>query len=230
VGGATFEAANPSFQRLVWLDRDPTDAASAVAVRRALFADGRFLALTSDGYRAGLLDTATTDEIFAAVREAVKTWRPSYDVAGVVGARMVLELDGQATTRIEIANPDSNLAVPPELARVLRLLAAADRPVAKVRFSPSSLRFTATAIQPSGGERIDALPPGFPLAAAALPGGVIVSGADLSIVGSVWTDIDARLDPSQAHRDVEVNGQRWRVSWQLDIDAIGSRPSAGATP
>jgi hypothetical protein len=230
VGGALYEAANPGFQRIVWLDRDPTDQASAVAVRRALFADGRFLALTSDGYRAGLLDAATTGEIFAAVREASKSWKASYDVAGVVGARMEIELDGRATTRIEIANPDSNLAVPAELARVLRLLAAADRPIATVAFSPSSLRFTATQVQVGSDERVDVLPPGFPLTAAAQAGGVVITGTDLSIVGSVWTDINARLDPSQAHRVVEVDGQRWRIAWQLDVDAVGPRPSAAAAP
>jgi hypothetical protein len=220
IGGALYESVNPGYSRIVWLERDGASTAGATAVRRALFADGRFFALTDDGYRAGVLDHVTTDAIFTALRAGVPGWRDSYDAAGVTGERIELLLDGTIPKRVEIANPGMNFGLPADLERVLRSLASADRTVATTSFTASSLVFSATAADGSGAA-IDSMPVGFPLAEAGAPSGVKIGGADLAIVRSMWTDLDSRMDPALAHRLVSVDGKTWQIAWRLDVDAIG---------
>jgi hypothetical protein len=230
IGGAVHEAANPAFERIDWVEHAGADPAAGSALRRALFADGRFLALTSDGYQAGILPPALTDEIFATVRAGARAWRSSYEVNGVVGERIELAFVGPAGARIGIANPALNLELPLTLARVVRLLSAADAAVARLPFAPSSLRFSAEALSAPPDGPVEALPLGFPIADALRPGGVAVSGGDLAILQSIWTDLDSRLDPGHARRFVEVDGQRWRISWTLDLDAIGPLPASADAP
>lgn len=229
LGGALYEAANPAFERIVWLEHDGAAADGNLAIRRALFADGRFLALTSDGYRAGLMSHAETDEIFAAVRQSADSWLTSYDTPGVVGERIELKLEGPRGSSVDIANPATNLALPATLDRVLNLLASGDRALARVAFSPSALRFFARPVEGASDKLDGALPLGFPLNAAATPTGTVVSGTDLSILESLWTDLGARFAPSLAQRYVDVGGRTWRISWRLDLDALGQlRPAAAA--
>jgi hypothetical protein len=229
LGGAIYESVNPGFDRIVWLERNGAAVNGDVAVRRALFSDGRFLALSADGYQAGVLSPEMTGEIFTALRNGAHAWSSSYETKGLVGERVDLELDGKAGARISIANPDMNLALPADLARVLRLLESADRSAARVPFAPSSLRFVAVPTDAATGP-IEAVPVGFPLAAAREPNGVVIGGADLALVGSIWRDLDTRLEPALAHRFIEVDGQRLRVSWSLDLDGIGQLTASSTTP
>lgn len=226
-GGALFESANPPFERIVWIEQDAANLTANGAVRRVLFADGRYLALSDDGYRAGILDRQTTDKIFATVRAGVRDWHGRYDAAGVTGARIELAFGGRAGRRVDITNPGMNPAVPDDLDRVLRSLSAADRGVATTRFEASSLVFYAARADQSSGTP-DTFPFGFPLTDAERPDGVTIAGSDLAIVKSMWTDIDRRLEPADAHRLVSVDGQTWQISWRLDVDGIGPlRTSAG---
>jgi len=228
-GGALYESINPSYDRVVWLEHDAADAAAPVAVRRALFGDGRFLALSDDGYRAGVLDQRTTDEIFAAIRAGASDWNVGYDAAGVTGERIELVLGGPTTKQVAVANPEMNLRVPADLERVLRLLSSADRVVASVPFIAGSLVFSATPLQ-GGSDSADGLPMGFPLDAAKAPQGVAIGGADLAVVKAMWTDLDSRLEPSLAHRVVIADGRAWQISWRLDLDDVGRLPASAVGP
>ena len=230
VGGAAYETTNPPFDRIVWNDYEAADAAGDLAVRRALFADGRFLALTSDGYRAGVVEQTLADAIFATVRAGSPSWAPAYEAAGVAGERIELALGGRSTRSVVVANPMMNFALPADLGRVMRLLSAADRSVAAVAFVPSSLLFTAEPVTADANELLEALPVGFPIEAASRPGGVVVGGSELAILKSIWTDLDQRLEPGTAHRLVDVDGQGWRISWRLDLEALGPLTALGAAP
>jgi len=221
LGGAGHQAANPQFDRIVWLEQDAAAETGDAAVRRVLFADGRFLALTSDGYRAGVVDAAQTTEIFATVRAAAGGWASSYDTQGPIGERMDLLLEGPGQVKVTIDNPSMNFGLPSELGRVLRLLSAADTSIARVAFVPTSLRFNAVPLTSGSSQPMDPLPFGFPLSDASSVSGVIVGGDELARLRTSWTDLDALLDPTNAHRVVEVDGQAWRISWKLDVDAIG---------
>jgi hypothetical protein len=230
IGGAAYEAANPAFERITWVEHAGADAAGGSSIRRSLFADGRFLALTPDGYQAGILASAATNEIFDTVRVGAKSWRSSYEANGVTGERIELALEGPAAGRVAIANPMMNFELPSDLGRVLRLLSAADASVARVAFTPSSLRFSAVVLPNAPDGPLEAVPLGFPIAAATRPGGVPISGGELAILKSFWTDLDTRLDPGHAHRFVEHDGQRWQISWALDLDAIGPLSPSSVVP
>lgn len=230
IGGAAHEAANPAFSRMTWLEYAGADVSGDSAIRRTLFADGRFLALTSDDYQAGILAPALTNEIFATVRAGARSWRASYETNGLIGERIELALDGPAAARVAIVNPAMNFALPTELGRVVRLLSMADASVARVAFVPSSLRFSAVSALGAADGPIEALPVGFPIAEALHPEGVAISGGELSILKSIWIDLDTRLEPGNAHRFVAVDGQTWRVSWALDLDAIGPLPVPAVVP
>jgi hypothetical protein len=232
-GGAVYGTTHPAYARIAWLDRDPTSSLTSPIVRRALFADGRFLALAADGYRAGILEPALTSEIFATASNAAPDWRPEYRTAAPLGELIDLQFDGSNPRTVRIANPTTNLGIPPALARVLLLLAAADRQIATVSFSATALRFWATRANNTDGAPIDSLPAGFPLPAAASAAGVVIGGSDLALVTSVWRDVDQRLLPGLAHRFVQVDGVLWRVAWTLDLDGVGQLSAPGpaaATP
>jgi len=227
-GGALYESANPRFERIVWIEQDAASPSANGAVRRVLFADGRYLALSEDGYRAGILDRQTTDTIFATVRTGAQDWHGTYDAAGVTGERIELAFGGRAARRVAITNPGMNPAVPDDLERVLRSLSAADRGVATTPFAVSSFVFYAARAGQNAG-MAETFPVGFPLTDAERPDGVTISGSDLAIVKSMWTDIDRRLEPADAHRLASLDGQTWQISWRLDVDGIGPlRTSAGA--
>lgn len=225
-GGAIYESLNPPFERIVWLERASADDAGDVAIRRALFEDGRFLALYDDGYRAGVLDAGLTAEIFTTARSA--DWQATYPVDGIVGELVEIAFDGPTDTSVVIANPDMNVGLPDDLGRLLRLIESADRAISTLPFVPSSVRFIAAPMTGDTGEPIDPIPVGFPLESAARPDGVVVSGADLAVVGSIWTDLATRFEPGLAHRIVEAGGQHWRVSWRLDLDAFEPLAATGA--
>ena len=193
-----------------------------------LFADGRFLALTSAGYRAGIVDATTTAAIFDTARSGVHVWAPAYATRAVVGEQVELEFDGPHRAAISIANPAMNFSLPADLLRVMRLLTAADRSVASVPFSASGLHFWAVPVDVA--DTRDPFPIGFPLAAASKPEGVVVAGSDLAILRSSWTDLDERLEPGLAHRFVEADGRLWRISWQLDITSVGGLAPSGTKP
>lgn len=228
VGGAIFETTNPSLDRIVWLEHDVADESGQATVRRALFADGRFLALSPNGYRAGILDPTVAFEIFAAARAGAKSWQPAYRTPALLGEQIDLLLEGRTTTRVAISNPGMNFNLPPDLARVLRLLSTADLTVARTGFAPSSLRFIAEPVAGGQATFIEAVPFEFPMEAAARPGGIAIGGAELSVLRTQWQDLDMRLDPSLNHRFVEAAGRTWRVSWQLDLDSIGPISAAGS--
>jgi hypothetical protein len=228
-GSLAYETTNPEFTRIVWLEHDGARADGDTAVRRALFSDGRFLVLAGDGtYRAGILDSGLTAEVFATVRSAAHDWRNDYGSKGVVGKLMVLEFRGAAPRQIQIANPDMNLALPPGLARVMRTLEAADRGVTTVVFRPGAVRFQARAVDAADGP-VEPMPVGLTFEGMRQPDGIVLQGSDLALLESTWIDVEERFDPSLAHRFVSVDGHVWRISWSLDLESVGGLPASGAS-
>jgi hypothetical protein len=224
-GTAAYETSHPRPDRLVWIERDPIHPDADRVVRRALFADGRFLALTPNGYQAGILEPALTDEIFTTVSTGAGAWADEFDSPALLGELIDLELGGIGARRVRIENPATNYALPPTLARILLLFAAADRQIATVSFAPSALRFRAVAVADAGGSPVDELPTSFPLQAAASGFGTVIAGADLAVLMSVWNDLAQRLGPELSHRFVKSGDQLWRLAWTLDLDGVGSASS-----
>lgn len=226
-GGLAYAVGHPAYARLVWIERS-ADASDSGVVRRALFSDGRFLALSDHGYRAGLLDATLTAEVFSTVSASGSDWHATYTARAALGELVDLKFDGTGSRTIRIANPDTNLTVPPALTRIMLILAAADRQVATVPFRSAGLRFWATKATDTHGASVDALPIAFPLTAARLPAGVVVSGVDLATARQIWPDLDDRLLPGQNELYVRVDGQLWRLAWTLDIDSVGALGTAPA--
>ena len=229
-GTAAYETSHPRPDRLVWVELDPLHPDADRVVRRALFADGRFLALSPGGYQAGILDRPLTDEIFTTVSTAAGGWADEFDSPALLGELIDLELGGTGGRRVRIENPATNYALPPTLSRILLLFAAADRQIATVPFAPSALRFRAVAVADAGGAPVDDLPAAFPLETAAAASGAVVAGADLAVVIGVWSDLGQRLGPELSHRFVRSGDQLWRVAWTLDLDSVGTVPATGPGP
>lgn len=229
-GTAAYETSHPKPDRLVWIERDPIHPDADRVVRRALFADGRFLALAPSGYRAGILERTLTDEIFTTVSTAAGSWADEFKSPALLGELVDLELGGAGARRVRIENPATNYALPPTLSRILLLFAAADRQIATVPFAPAALRFWALPVADSGGAPIDDLPAGFPLQDAATGAGVVVGGADLAVLMGVWNDLGQRLGPELSHRFISSGDQLWRLSWTLDLDSVGALATATQAP
>ncbi len=226
-GGAAYETTHPRYDRIVWIDRSGANTGDDRVVRRALFADGRFVTLTSHGYRAAVLNPEATAELFATASNAALDWHANYGTTAALGELVDLELAGPQPRAIRIANPASNLAVPPSLNRLTLLLEAADRRLATVAFRAAGLRFWAAPVASPNGQPVEALPDGFALALAARDGGLAIGGGGLAVIRQFWTDLDQRLAPGLAHRYVGVDGALWRLSWTLDLDTVG--PATVAT-
>jgi hypothetical protein len=109
-GSATYEAAHPAFSQIVWVERSAAHPDEDQVLRRALFADGRYLALTDNGYDAGILEPTLTSEIFATARAEAGSWPESISTNGLVGELIDLELGGSEPRSIRIENP-SNLVL-----------------------------------------------------------------------------------------------------------------------
>jgi hypothetical protein len=222
-GGTAYQTTHPSYDRIVWMERDPQDPAGDRVVQRALYSDGRFLALTATGYQAGIVPAATTDEIFATVETSGLDWHSTYRSAARLGELVDLQLDGQSSRSIEIANPQTNVGLPTALNRVLLLFTSADRQTSLLAFTPASVRFHAAKAADTGGSAVEDLPTGFPLDAAASSDGVAIGGANLALLEQVWPEVTQHLGVGIAHRVVSVGTSLWRISWTLDLDAVGSK-------
>jgi hypothetical protein len=228
-GGAAYENTHPSYDRIVWVDRSGNDLNADRVIRRALFSDGRFISLTTKGYRAGVLDAAATTELFATASNATLDWHDDYPSAASLAELVDLEFQGSTSKTIRIANPTTNLTVPPALTRLLIVLGAADRRTPSIPFDVTSARVWAAPVQSTDGGPVDVLPGGLPLHEAASPDGVVIAGGELAVLKQLWTDLPSRFAPGLAHRFVEAEGSLWRLSWTIDLDAIG-RLGAGVTP
>jgi hypothetical protein len=232
-GGAAYGSVHPTYDRIAWLERDPAQPDLPPVVRRALFSDGRYLALSSSGYRAGVLDQSTTDLIFSTASVEGPSWHSTYSATAVTGEVVDLEFLGHTPRTIRVANPETNASIPDALARVVQLLAAAERPVASVPFAAAAIRFWSTPMGNPSGVPIDALPAGFPIEQAAGQNGLVIGGADLELLRAVWPDLDSRFVPGLAQRFVKVGNAVWRVAWTLDLDSVGalaSKPAGQAQP
>ena len=230
VGGMAQKAMSPEFERIVWYEHDAAVPGGSGIIRRALFSDGRFVALSPDGYLAGIVPADITGEIFATARAEASSWADAYAAKGPTVELVDIELDGQSTTRITIVNPAMNFGLPSELGRILRLLSAADKAVASLPFAPSSFDFIAAPATAASDDLVGSLPADFPLDQASGPGGVAIAGDALQELRSTWTDLDARLDPSTAYRLVDVQGTVWRIDWRLDLDAMGPLSASSVAP
>jgi len=219
-GGAAYETAHPAYQRIVWVDRSGGNVAADRVIRRALFSDGRFVSLSAAGYRAGTLAPEATAELFATASGAAPEWKAEYPATTTLGELIDLEFEGTVSRTIRIANPGTNLSLPPALTRILLILGAADRRTQSVPFKATSLHFWAVPAQGSGGEPLDTVPDGFPIEAAASADGVRIGGGELAVLNQFWTDLPTRFAPGLAHRFVQVNGAIWRLSWTIDLDTI----------
>lgn len=230
IGGMAQKAGTPGFNRIVWYESVPGEAGTGTAVRRALFSDGRFVALTSQGYRAGVVAPELAREIFATAQAGAGTWADAYEAKGSTVEEVEIELDGTTAAVVRVANPTMNFGLPSDLSRVLRLLSSADKLVATVPFVSSSFVFNATAVPSAADGPVGPLPAAFPFDTAKQASGVVIAGNELATLRSTWTDIDARLDPSTASRLVDVGGSIWRISWRLDLDAMGALASSVVAP
>jgi len=229
-GSATYGQLHPGFERIVWTEHTGAVASGDPVVRRALFSDGRFLALGGKGYVAGLVSTKATAEIFALAASASEAWKTEYPAAGPTGELIDLTLDGPAPRSLRIGNPETNLGLPATLGRLIVLLGVLDRQDASVSFRPAGLIFHAARVSDTGGLAADRLPPNFPLDAAATASGTRIDGRALSVLEQYWPDLERRLGPGQSHRFVQSGSTIWRISWTLDLMSIGSTVTPPGTP
>ena len=220
-GGTAYQAIHPAYDRITWTELDPTDPGGDHVVRRALYADGRFLALTGSGYRAGIVPPALANEVFETAQSTGGNWDPEYRSPSRLGELIRVELHGRSSRSIAIQNPDTNVRVPPSLGRILLILAAADRQVALVPFRPAAMRFWASPMADAGGAAVGDLPAAFPFDQASSAEGEALGGSDLAVLEQVWPEVTAHLGVGVAHRVVRVGAQLWRVSWTLDLDSVG---------